>query len=82
MTALAERVKAYASRYRTLFAARKALAEDIRALDGEVKADEIDPRLLKAAVKASEIAATDRAQVDNIFNTYLAAMGGQPQEGP
>jgi len=59
---------------------KKALADDIRDVYAEAKANGFDTKALRTIIKMRKQDTAERQEQEAILETYLAALGMLPQE--
>jgi uncharacterized protein (UPF0335 family) len=70
-----DHLKAFVERIERLEEEKKALADDIRDVYGEAKANGFDAKALRAVVRLRKMDADERKEQDAILETYLHALG-------
>jgi uncharacterized protein (UPF0335 family) len=70
-----DHLKAFVERIEKLEEEKKAIADDIRDVYGEAKANGFDAKALRSVVKLRKMDADERREQDAILETYLHALG-------
>jgi uncharacterized protein (UPF0335 family) len=76
-----DHLKAFVERIERLEEEKKGIAEDIKSVYGEAKANGFDVKALRAIVKLRKLSPEDRAENAAILETYMAALGMLPGDG-
>lgn len=61
---------------------KKAIADDIRDVFAEAKANGFDTKTLRAVVKMRKIEPTERQEQEAMLDLYLSALGMLPSDPP
>jgi uncharacterized protein (UPF0335 family) len=70
-----DQLKAFVERIEKLEEEKKAIADDIRDVYAESKANGFDVKALRQIVKLRKIEPTEREEQDAILETYMHALG-------
>jgi uncharacterized protein (UPF0335 family) len=74
----AEQLKLFIERIETLEGEKKGLADDIRDVYAEAKANGYDTKTMRAIVRLRRMDHNARAEQDALLETYKAALGLEP----
>jgi uncharacterized protein (UPF0335 family) len=70
-----EQLKAFVERIERLEEEKKAIADDVRDVYGEAKANGFDVKVLRQVVKLRKQDANERNEQQAVLETYLHALG-------
>jgi uncharacterized protein (UPF0335 family) len=70
-----DQLKAFIERVERLEEEKKAIADDIRDVFGEAKANGFDVKALRSVVRLRKLDANERREQEAILETYLNALG-------
>ncbi len=70
-----DQLKAFVERIEKLEEEKKAIADDIRDVYAESKANGFDVKALRAIVRLRKMEPTEREEQDAILETYMHALG-------
>ena len=70
-----DQLKSIVTRIERLEEDKKAIADDIKAVDGEAKANGFDTSVLRKIISIRRKPAAERAEEDAILELYLQALG-------
>ena len=70
-----DHLKAFIERIEKLEEEKKAIADDIKDVYGEAKANGFDTKALRTVVRLRKMDANERQEQDAILETYLHALG-------
>lgn len=70
-----DQLKAFVERIEKLEEEKKAIADDIRDVYSESKANGFDVKALRAIIRLRKIEPTEREEQDAILETYMHALG-------
>ena len=73
--AAGERLRSFIQRVERLEEEKKTIADDIREVYAEAKANGFDPKIMRQVVRIRKMDAADRAEQEAILETYLNALG-------
>lgn len=71
----ADKLRNYLERIERLEEEKKTVADDIKDVYGEAKADGYDPKAMRVIVKMRKEDPDKRAEREAVLDTYLAALG-------
>ena len=74
-TIAADRLRLLIERIERLGEEKKALADDIRDVFAEAKADGFDPRTMRAVIRLRRMEKHHRDEAEALLDTYKAALG-------
>jgi uncharacterized protein (UPF0335 family) len=74
----AEQLKSFVERIERLEEEKKALADDIKDVYAEAKANGFDTKILRQVIRLRKQDADERAEQETILDLYLAALGMIP----
>lgn len=69
-----ERLRAFVGRVERLNEEKTALADDVKQVFAEAKADGFDPSTMRKVIKARQVEAADREEQLALFDLYLEAL--------
>ena len=70
-----DRLRAFVERIERLEEEKRAMAEDIRDVYSEAKANGYDTKTMRAVVRLRRMEAHTRQEMDALLETYRAALG-------
>jgi uncharacterized protein (UPF0335 family) len=70
-----DHLKAFVERIERLEEEKKAIADDVRDVYAEAKANGFDTKALRAVVRLRKLDAEERQEQEAILDTYLQALG-------
>jgi uncharacterized protein (UPF0335 family) len=70
-----DHLKAFVERIERLEEEKKAIADDIRDVYGEAKANGFDVKALRSVIKLRKLDVEERKEQEAILETYLHALG-------
>lgn len=73
-----DQLRSFIERVERLEEEKKTIADDIRDVYGEAKAMGFDAKILRKVIALRKKDANERAEEEAILNTYLIALGMQP----
>ena len=76
-TVAADQLRLFIERIERLEEEKKAIAEDIRDVYSEAKANGYDTKTMRAVVRLRKMETHDRQEADALLDTYKAALGLQ-----
>lgn len=77
-----EQLKSVVERIERLEEEKKAIADDIRDIYAEAKANGFDAKVLREVVKIRKLDSTEREEHDAVRDLYLQALGMLPDFEP
>lgn len=81
-TVAREQLRSIVERVERLEEEKKALADDIREVYGEAKANGFDTKVLRQVIRLRKQDLTERQEQDAVRDLYLHALGMLPDPGP
>ena len=76
-----DQLRAFVERIERLEDEKKSIADDIKDVYSEAKANGYDTKALKAVIRLRKIAVSERLEQEAILDTYLSALGMLPEGG-
>jgi len=73
-----DQLKSFVERIERLEEEKKAIADDIKDVYGEAKANGFDTKILRQVIRIRKQDADERAEQETILDLYLAALGMVP----
>ncbi|MBA3577174.1 MAG: DUF2312 domain-containing protein [Sphingomonas sp.] len=74
-TVAADQLRLFIERIERLEEEKKAIADDIRDVYGEAKANGYDPKIMRMVVRLRKMESHTRQEQDAILDTYRSAIG-------
>ena len=71
----ADQLRLFIERVERLEEQKKAIADDIRDVYAEAKAQGYDPKIMRQIVRLRKIQPHDRQEMEAVLETYKAALG-------
>jgi uncharacterized protein (UPF0335 family) len=75
MTVAADQLRLFVERIERLHEERKGIADDIRDVFGEAKANGYDPKIMKEILRLRAMETHTRQERDAVLETYRQALG-------
>jgi uncharacterized protein (UPF0335 family) len=73
-----DQLKAFVERIERLEEEKQAIADDIKDVYAEAKANGFDTKILRQVIRLRKQDADERAEMETLLDLYLAALGMQP----
>jgi uncharacterized protein (UPF0335 family) len=70
-----DQLKSYIERIERLEEEKKALAEDVKEVYAEAKANGFDTKIMRQVIRLRKMDASDRAEQEELLELYKAAIG-------
>ncbi|MDQ3483703.1 MAG: DUF2312 domain-containing protein [Pseudomonadota bacterium] len=74
-TVAADQLRLFIERIERLEEEKKAIADDVRDVYGEAKANGYDPKIMRMVVRLRKMESHTRQEQDAILDTYRSAIG-------
>ena len=74
----AEQLRLFVERIERLEEEKKAIADDIRLVYGELKSEGFDPKIVRMIIRLRAMDSSDRQEQEQLLDTYKAALGLAP----
>ncbi|CAN5137062.1 MAG: DUF2312 domain-containing protein [Sphingomonas sp.] len=74
-TVAADQLRLFIERIERLEEEKKAIADDVRDVYGEAKANGYDPKIMRMVVRLRKMESHTRQEQDAILDTYRTAIG-------
>lgn len=72
----------YVNRIEALEEEKAGVADHIKVVFADLKANGFDPRVVRAIIKERKVPAADRAEFEQLMDAYRAALGMLPADVP
>ena len=79
MSVASDQLRAFIERIERLEEEKKSIADDITDVYGEAKAMGYDTKVLRKVIALRKMDQNERAEMEGILETYLAALGMVPE---
>ena len=70
-----DRLRLFIERIERLAEEKKGIADDIRDVFAEAKANGYDAKIMREAIRLRKMEANDRAEYEAVLDTYKSALG-------
>jgi uncharacterized protein (UPF0335 family) len=70
-----DRLRLLIERIERLAEEKQGIADDIKDVYAEAKAVGYDPKILRAVIRLRKMKPDDRAEMETLLDTYMAALG-------
>jgi len=80
MTVAAGQLKSIVERIERLEEDKRSVAEDIKQVYAEAKANGFDTKVLRSIITLRRMEAAERQELESLIDVYMAALGMTPNE--